>query len=339
RWGVLGTVGADGFTADIEIYLPEPDEKWLEGDRIVPSPRASVTIWDGQTIVYSTPIDDKTCRVVFVTAKLIQPAPIKRVTDRQPADLTPEQQDAIRKADDLASRASESREKGDHTAAEKLWTQCLQLLPEHPITKDRREAYTRQLERLWAEMNRSLKTPAPDPIDPGPGLFPAPGKDPAAPAHADFLLKSGEHLVIIEVKKGDTLLSIGRNHAVSVGRVKSVNRLPSDILRLGQLLLIPEAIDQKTPPAPQFRGDFSPDEPSANPNEIVLPSVELKGAPLADALSVLERASKEHDRRSDEPFADNCGFKISLEGGKDKSQVAITLKLQNVPFTEALRYV
>jgi hypothetical protein len=154
RWGLTGQMGPDGYTIDVGCHFLKPGEPWgaeESGKRVA---EAKVAIWEGQTICYATPLNEKQVRVTFVSAAAIKP----------------------------------------ETGA------------------------------------------------------------PAAPAHADFLLKSDERLIIVEVKKGDSLFSIAQEHGTSVGRIKSVNRLGADLVRVGHRLLIPVAIDQKGPEVAASKG-------------------------------------------------------------------------------------
>ena len=51
---------------------------------------------------------------------------------------------------------------------------------------------------------------------------------------AEPLSKAGQYIV----KKGDSLYKIGKNYGVSVEMLKGVNRLTTDIIKPGQILLV-----------------------------------------------------------------------------------------------------
>lgn len=146
RWGVIGTIGSDGFTIDLELYRLKRGETWLKDGKAADKPAATLTIWDGQSFSYSEPIGEakEKVRIVLVTAKMIDP---------------------------------------------------------------------------------SGKAVAPLPTDPF--------------THADFLLKADEKLEIYEVKKGDTLHKIATEHETTVARIKSANRMQSDMFRIGDKILVP----------------------------------------------------------------------------------------------------
>ncbi|WP_395741963.1 tol-pal system YbgF family protein [Prosthecobacter sp.] len=72
-------------------------------------------------------------------------------------------------------------------------------------------------------------------------------------------------------------------------------------------------------------------------NKIILPSVQLQGATIQQALAYLQLKARELDS-----FTDSSGTKgvnLILKSGEAPSNASISLDLKNVPFSEALRYV
>lgn len=73
RWGIIPTIGIDEFTIDLELFLPEHGESFFPDGPGSRNP-ITVTIWDGQTVACSEEKEDGSYRVVFVTARMIDPA-------------------------------------------------------------------------------------------------------------------------------------------------------------------------------------------------------------------------------------------------------------------------
>ncbi|MCB1063861.1 MAG: hypothetical protein KDN20_13180, partial [Verrucomicrobiae bacterium] len=167
RWGVRGVVGADGFTIDVDFFLPKKGETWLEKGKVVLPPTGSVTIWDGQTIVWSEPLDGgKRVRVIFIGSQMVDAAgmsvnPPKVELPEKPADsepdLTAAQQDAVKKADEFALRGSQLIADDDLVGAELAFIESLRNLPDHSIVKERRDAYLKQLLRVWEKLRTDLQ--------------------------------------------------------------------------------------------------------------------------------------------------------------------------------------
>jgi hypothetical protein len=59
-----GLIGADGFTIDLTLH------QWIEST----GRPATLTIGDGQTVIWTEPIDDDRVRATFVTARLVDPS-------------------------------------------------------------------------------------------------------------------------------------------------------------------------------------------------------------------------------------------------------------------------
>jgi hypothetical protein len=73
RWGVVPVIGKDGFTIDLEYYLPSPGEAFFPDGPESKDPER-VTIWDGQTVAWAEEKKDGSWRIVFITANLMDPA-------------------------------------------------------------------------------------------------------------------------------------------------------------------------------------------------------------------------------------------------------------------------
>lgn len=69
RWGIIPVVGADRYTIDLSLFLPEHGEALPGGN-----PSARVTVWDGQTVAYAADRNDGKHRIVFITAQLGEPS-------------------------------------------------------------------------------------------------------------------------------------------------------------------------------------------------------------------------------------------------------------------------
>jgi hypothetical protein len=89
RWGVVPIIGADGFTIDLEYYLPAPGEAFFPDGPESREPER-ITIWDGQTIAWAEEKKDAGWRIVFITATLMDPAGMPVNAEKRGA---PEKQD------------------------------------------------------------------------------------------------------------------------------------------------------------------------------------------------------------------------------------------------------
>jgi len=73
RWGIVPVIGADGYTIDLEYYLPSPGEAFFSDGPGSRDPER-VTIWDGQTVAWAEEKKDRSWRIVFIKAVLMDPA-------------------------------------------------------------------------------------------------------------------------------------------------------------------------------------------------------------------------------------------------------------------------
>ncbi|MCB1231337.1 MAG: LysM peptidoglycan-binding domain-containing protein [Verrucomicrobiae bacterium] len=326
RWGVHGVIGGDEYTVNIDFRSLKPEEKWPRdpGTAVTPGIGFSVTIWEGQTIVFRQPSDDGNgIRMTFITAQLVDSASDEASTPRKPPqNLTSSQQNAVKKADELALRGSQRMMDGEITEAAELFAESVRLLPEHPITKDRREAYQKQLENaLRKELEAKKREIAIS-------LFPEPSTD---DFHAAFEIGEKEKLINHDVFRGETLFEIAQKYGTSPDRIRVINRLPGNTLKVGDRLLVPVKVK---PDLPTWE---RPEEPIAEilGRTIVIPRVEFQDLPLGDALDILQKQSVEHDHES---LTKPRGIDIILTGANSFAETRITLNLQNVPLIEALRY-
>jgi hypothetical protein len=92
RCGFIAVLGADEFTIDLELFLPEAGKAFYDAATSNFEPTASVTIWDGQTVVLAEKTANGENRLVFITAALVDPAgmPLKP----KPAAAAPDESKA-----------------------------------------------------------------------------------------------------------------------------------------------------------------------------------------------------------------------------------------------------
>ena len=221
-------------------------------------PDVSATIWDGNTVVVEVPpLKDQpkeAGRFLFVAAQILDPAgmPIHGKMEDQdpkpdPTELTPDQQAAVKKADELALRGSQLLADGDHTTAAEKYNAALGLLPDHEMVKNRHDAYTKQFHRARKEA-----------LD-------------AKTAHI--------------VKKGESIFDIALQYAVSVSAIKNLNHLKSEVIEVGQLLQLPERVnvgDAATIPLPQKNKVLALEDWL---KQIMIPEIDFDDVTLHESLS------------------------------------------------------
>ncbi len=88
RYGVVPVLGADEFTLDLDLFLPEHGKALWDGNSPVLKPTVSATVWDGITVVVAEKNPDGRNRLVFVTAQLMDPAgmPVRKKTEKTPPE-------------------------------------------------------------------------------------------------------------------------------------------------------------------------------------------------------------------------------------------------------------
>jgi LysM repeat protein len=99
-------------------------------------------------------------------------------------------------------------------------------------------------------------------IPPGGKLIPVaerPTVSPAPAAPTTALASGGKHTV----QKGDSLWKISRAYGVKINDIRALNNLQSDVLQVGQVLLIPRGGELVTPPSAPQVPELLPEIPEA----------------------------------------------------------------------------
>lgn len=319
RYGVIALPGADNAVLELAAYLPPHGQALYEaGEERKPS--FHVTVWDGQTVVYSENLEGASRRLVFVHARLYDPAgnPINPVEEEKeqasvtpvspmplkesfpapekeaPSEaLSPEVEESIRSADEAALRGVQNMEEEDYAAAVGEFARARQLLPDHPVTGQRKDAYTQQLARA----RDLLAEAAAEPVE--------------------------SHVV----KEGETLFQIARDYKVTTDELRSWNRHHSDVIKVGQILLLPEK---------RVQGNLFPERTLESTLErVVIREVNLQEATLSDALARFRRDLIDYEN----PLLPEIDAQLVLHDAEDFSDTKITLRLSHVPASVALRYI
>lgn len=97
-----------------------------------------------------------------------------------------------------------------------------------------------------ADMKRALKPmrkplpvePTPDVMDPDLSTFKEAPEISSMPKQAESLQRGVQSPTVHIVKPGETLYRISRQHGVTVDKVRKWNRLPDDIIEVGQKLIV-----------------------------------------------------------------------------------------------------
>jgi LysM repeat protein len=97
-----------------------------------------------------------------------------------------------------------------------------------------------------ADMKRALKPmrkvlpvePAPNTFDSSTSAFGVAPEVPAVPREIESLQGGTQSPTVHVVKPGETLYRISRQHGVSVDKVRKWNKLPDDIIEVGQKLIV-----------------------------------------------------------------------------------------------------
>ena len=113
------------------------------------------------------------------------------------------------------------------------------------------------------------------------------------------------------VAKGDTLSGIARKNGCTVADLKKANGLTTDIIRIGQPLLLPKA-DADAPQKPVSESETKPVKKPASPDEkSAKPGAKAETKDAASPVSPIERALKalpESDRWKVHIFLDRARF-------------------------------
>ncbi len=304
RYGVIAVVGADGFTIDLQLYIPKAGKALFEKNEEPDTP-LKITIWDGQTISYvESNSEEESKRLIFVKATIMDPAgqPVNgnhpRYESNKSRDLSEAGKDLVKRSDNAALRGSKLMAEGSFREAAENYEAALNLLPEHELTEDRASAYRKQL-------NRALDTLA---------------ENPGTPKK-----RASVHIV----KTGESIYGIAKQHDTSVGRLAAHNNLESESIDVGQLLRLPGggAIGNALLPERSIEGIL---------RETIIPEIQYDNLPFPDALGHL---ISEIERLGSNQTAQNLTPKVVIEDAGETPEVQITLKLVNAPAFEALRYV
>ena len=95
------------------------------------------------------------------------------------------------------------------------------------------------MKRALAPMRKSLPTqPMPDTADRSASALGIVPEAPAGPRPSDSLPGSSRSPVVHVVKPGETLYRISRQNGVTVDKVRKWNKLPDDIIEVGQRLIV-----------------------------------------------------------------------------------------------------
>ena len=97
-----------------------------------------------------------------------------------------------------------------------------------------------------ADMKRALKPmrkalpvePTPNTVDSSTSTFGVAPEVPAVPREIESLQGGTQSPTVHVVKPGETLYRISRQHGVSVDKVRKWNKLPDDIIEVGQKLIV-----------------------------------------------------------------------------------------------------
>lgn len=288
RWGVIPVIGSDEFTIDLTLYLPSPGKALPNGH-----PSNQVTIWDGQTVAYAEDLNDGTRRISFITARLVDAAGKAIIPEKKkrPEPLSEADSKRVEKADEAALAGSQALSDENYKEAEKRYQTALDLLPSHELTKARREAYEKQFVLIRKKLLEQRQQAG--------------------------ISSFRTHIV----QAGETLHDIARRYDLSVSKLEGANRLASNTIRLGQLLIIPES------PSDSRLGKAL--------KTLIIPKIEWRDVPLQQGLGQIQSQILQTTEGGLFP---DIKCEMILEIPKELLEGQITLRLTNVPATEALRY-
>ncbi len=302
RYGVSTVLGADENTVDLKVFLPAHGEALFDRwDSNVATPYA-MTIGDGHTAVFAERRRKGGNRFVFVTAQIMDPAgmPIRGKADKEKDEG---KGTAFVPHPDSQSELVLSVRKADEAALEGS-----QLM----ANGDYRGAGKKYAEALNILPKHDMTVPRREAYEKqlarAQGYF-----------KADAVFDADDHEIYV-VEKGDTLHQIAEDSNVSVGALQAANRLRSEELEVGQEILIPR----------KKRGFADALE------SIVIPNLDFRDVPLEDALGQVLVLVHRH---ADRGLFPNFNPRVSLTDAEKIQNPKITLRLRNVPASEALRYV
>ena len=326
RYGVIPTVSGDKATIELEAFLPPHGRPLLGAEEKGES--FSVTMWDDQIVAWQETDENGPDRLVFIHPLVVDAAGFpyngkrnqKTIIEPEieatnlPREESPEgntlvpapqaqspqsprlQQDEVERvyaADQAALEGIRRMEQEDYDKAIEAFARAKILLPDHPVTEKRRDAYTKQFERARdLQIERASR-----PVD--------------------------SHLVTA----GESLYQIARKYGLSVARLKEANRLDSDTVKVGQILLIPEK---------RLQGNLFPKSTLEETlDEIVIREVNLQNASLENALAKFRQYLIDYEN----PMLPEIDAQLVLKEAESIRDVKITLRLTNVPAAEVIRYI
>lgn len=267
RYGAIATLGADEFTIDLSVFLPEHGKALFQPGDDLHTP-LQVTIWDGQVVALSVSSEDG-IRTVFLKAQIMDPAGMP---------INPEGGQEAEKAEE-----KESKEPAVSFAPYLNETDKLKVNEtEEELDVN---ATIQSMQETWRAS----------------------------------LPKGSSHLVL----EGETLYGIATDANTSVSELRELNRLDSDYIEEGQVILVPGV------------GNGVPGLESILRSTII-PSVEFDDTPLVEALGFVHRVLLSE---TSEGLFPSPVPKLVFKDSGDLASTRITLRLSNVPVNEALRYI
>lgn len=303
RYGVNTVLGPDDSTIDLQIFLAPPGEALFdEWDRVTTPYK--VTIGDGQTVILAERREKGTGRFVFVKAQIMDPAgmPIHRKNEKK-AEKSESKKEAKAPKVWVTPGLQDVVKRADEAAL--LGSQLM-------ADGDYKGAAGKFAESLNTLPKHEMTVSRREAYEKQLARAQEHFKD-------ENIFGPGEYDIYV-VAKGDTLYQIAKDMKASVGAIKRANRLKEEILLVGQDLLIPRK-------ERGFDDHFK---------TIVIPKVDFGDVPLDDALGRLLVLVRKH---SDRGLFPDFNPKISIEEAEKIGNPKITLRLSNVPASEALRYI
>ncbi len=303
RYGVQAVLGADEHNVDLKVFLPQHGQALFDETDVVTTPYA-LTIREGATLVIAERRENGAPRFVFVKAQIMDPAgmPFHRKDEKKAKEEKPKKG----KESPEGEFPLESREKVKK--ADDVALRGSQLM----ANGDYKGAAKKYAEALKILPKHEMTVPRREAYEWQLARAKERSED-------DNVFGPGWYETYV-VKKGDTLYQIARDMNVSVAAIQSANWLEGETLQVGQEIFIPR----------EKRG-FA----DALKN-IIIPKINFSDVPLDDALGqVLVLIHKHADRG----LFPNFNPRVSLKDAEKIQNPKITLRLRNVPVSEALRYV
>lgn len=329
RYGAIAVLGADEFTIDLSVFLPEHGKALFQPGDDLKTP-LELTIWDSQIVAFSVS-SEQGDRTVFVKAQIMDPAgmPInpeggqeaEKASEKESEEIAtkfvPELNEAdklkVKAADEMALRGSQQMADGRYREGAELYRLALEKLPQGKFTEPRRKAYEKQLERAKAAMESAGAGETIEDLDVNATI------QSIQESWRASLPGGSSHLV----REGETLYGIATDADTSVSELKELNRLDSDYVEKGQLILVPGGVNG----VPGLKSKLK---------STIIPSVDFEDATLGEALGFIHRVLLSE---MDEGLFPTPVPKLILKGPDHLASARITLRLSNVPMSEALRYL